>query len=81
MPSQIKRTGLKGTMLRRIADRGGFMTSDHRGFPPSSVMLPYRRRGLLELRRTGALKCRYNVWHLTQKGWDAIGMTPPVPAA
>lgn len=81
MPSKLKTTGVTGRMLTSMADRGGCMTADHRGFPPSSVFLPLRRRGLVELCRQGARLSRCNVWHLTPKGWDAIGMTPPVDDA
>lgn len=81
MPSQIKTTGVTGGMLVAMARRGGCMTADHRGFPPSRVFLPLRRRGLVELRRAGMPRSRYNVWHLTPKGWDAAGMTPPAPDA
>lgn len=80
MPSRIKRTGRTGAMLVAMAKRGGSMTSDHRGFPPSRVFLPYRRRGLVEfVREDGMGRCRYNVWRLTPKGWEASGMSPPVP--
>lgn len=78
MASTIKKTGKVGNMLTAMAHRGGRMTADYRGFPPSHVFLPLRRRGLVELRRSGMHRCRYNVWHLTDKGWDAIGMKPPV---
>ena len=78
MSSKIKETGLIGTMLRRIAVRGGRMTTDYAGFPPAKVMKPFQRRGLVELVRQGPTgTCRYSVWHLTPKGWAAIGMTPP----
>ncbi len=78
MSSAIKKTGVVGSMLTAMAKRGGRMTADYRGFPPSRVFLPLRRRGLVELRRAGAHPThRYNVWHLTPKGWNATGMTPP----
>ena len=77
MPSRIKLTGKVGCMLRQMADRGGTMTTDCRFFPPSKVMHPFHRRGLVVLRRSGILKSRYNQWHLTPKGWDAIGRSPP----
>lgn len=77
MASNIKRTGATGTMLVAMALRGGRMTADHRGFPPSKVFLPLRRRGLVALTREGIRTCRYNVWRLTPKGWDATGMQPP----
>lgn len=80
MPSSIKANGNTGNMLREMAGRGGTMTTDARNFPPSRVMRPFSRRGLVELHRAGAGRRRTNVWHLTPKGWDAIGMTPPVPA-
>lgn len=79
MASAIKRTGRTGSMLVAMANRGGCMTSDHRGFPPSRVFLPLRTRGLVELQRAGLRTCRYNVWSLTPKGWAATGMQPPVP--
>lgn len=79
MASAIKRSGVTGSMLVAMAKRGGRMTADHRGFPPSKVFLPLRRRGLVELRRQGSFgSCRYNVWQLTDKGWGASGMTRPV---
>jgi hypothetical protein len=78
MPSIIKKTGVTGSMLTAMARRGGRMTADYRGFPPSRVFLPLRRRGLVELRRAGLPRSRYNVWHLTPMGWDATGMSPPV---
>lgn len=81
MPSRLKIDGVTGRMLTAMARRGGCMTADHRGFAPSSVYLPLRRRGLVELRRQGARLSRHNVWHLTPKGWGAIGMTPPPPDA
>ena len=78
MPSAIKKTGVTGTMLTAMARRGGIMTADRSGCPPSHVFLPLRRRGLVELRRTQrSPRTRYNVWHLTPRGWDATGMTPP----
>jgi hypothetical protein len=76
MASKIKINGNVGNMLTAMANRNGSMTCDHRGFPPSHVMLPLRRRGLVELKRTGLPRSRYNIWHLTQKGWDAIGRAP-----
>lgn len=79
MASTIKRTGKTGSMLVAMAQRGGRMTADHRGFPPSSEFLPLRRRGLVTLIRSGILKCRYNVWHLTPKGWEVTGMQPVDP--
>lgn len=79
MVSFIKKTGKTGNMLTAMANRGGRMTTDHRGFPPSKVMLPLRSRGLVELKRQGIRTCRYNVWHLTQKGWDAIRRQPAEP--
>jgi hypothetical protein len=78
MPSVIKRTGRSGSMLVAMAKRGGRMTSDHRGFPPSRVFLPLRARGLVEFSREGLRTCRYNIWRLTPKGWAATGMQPPV---
>lgn len=63
-------------MLVAMARRGGRMTADHRGFPPSSEFLPLRRRGLVTLVRDGMRTCRYNVWHLTPKGWEASGLRP-----
>lgn len=77
MPSTIKKAGVTGSMLAAMAKRGGCMTADYRGFPPSRVFLPLRRRGLVELRRAGLPRSRYNVWHLTERGWKATGMTPP----
>lgn len=77
MASAIKKTGVTGSMLTAMARRGGQMTADYRGFPPSRVFLPLRRRGLVVLRRHGEFRThRYNVWHLTQKGWDATGIAP-----
>lgn len=81
MPSTIKTTGVTGTMLAAIAQRGGRMTTDRSGFAPSRVMLPLRRRGLVELRRKGVGKCRYNIWHLTEKGWIATGGRPETDQA
>lgn len=80
MPSTIKTDGRVGSMLSSMADRGGSMTADHRGFPPSKVFLPLRRRGLVALTRQGAFRTRYNIWRLTEAGWGAIGRTPPVEA-
>lgn len=78
MASKIKRAGVTGTMLVAMAQRGGRMTADYRGFPPSKVFLPLRRRGLVELHRAQqSARTSYNVWHLTPKGWDATGMQPP----
>ncbi|MFZ3481956.1 hypothetical protein [Sphingomonas sp. 3-13AW] len=78
MPSPIKKTGRTGSLLTAMAKRGGSMTADYRGFPPSRIFLPLRRRGLVELSREGAYSThRYNIWRLTQKGWDAAGMKPP----
>lgn len=80
MASVIKRTGITGSMLVRMAKRGGGMLADRSGFPPSSVFLPLRRRGLVDLVRTQrSPRTRYNVWSLTPKGWAATGMQPPVP--
>ncbi len=80
MPSVIKRDGVTGSLLVRIAKRGGAMLADRSGWPPSKVFLPLRQRGLVELRREQrSPRTRYNVWHLTPKGWDATGMTPPAP--
>jgi len=82
MASVIKRDGVRGRMLVAMARRGGQMTADRSGFPPSRVFLPLRRDGLVELRRTQrSPRTRYNVWHLTPKGWDATGMTQPEPEA
>lgn len=76
MTSKIKATGVTGSMLHAMADRHGTMTADRSRFPPSWVFFPLRRKGLVELKRVGIGKCRYNVWHLTDKGWDAIGRIP-----
>lgn len=82
MPSKIKTAGVTGSLLVAMAKRGGQMTSDHRGFPPASTFRPLRNRGLVTLRREGGLgRMRYSVWHLTPKGWDASGMTPPAATA
>lgn len=78
MASAIKRAGVTGSMLMAMAKRGGRMTADYRGFPPSKVFLPLRRRSLVELKRSGLPKSRHNIWHLTPKGWEATGMQPPV---
>lgn len=77
MPSPIKKTGVTGGLLTAMAKRGGRMTSDHRGFPPFKVFVPLHRRGLVRFERAGVRTCRYNVWHLTPKGWAATGMQPP----
>lgn len=81
MPSTVKRTGRVGTLLASMAERGGTMTSDHRGFPPAHVFLPLRRRGLVVLDRIPTLggRCRYSRWSLTDRGWRTIGLAPPVP--
>lgn len=82
MASTIKRAGVTGSMLMAMARRGGQMTADRSGFPPSRVFRPLRERGLVELHRTQrSPRTRYNIWHLTSKGWDATGMQPPEPAA
>ncbi len=78
MASRIKPDGKTGRMLSAMAKRGGNMTCDYRGFPPSKVMLPLRRRGLVALNRQGLRTCRYNIWSLTKEGWQATGMNPPV---
>jgi hypothetical protein len=82
MTDKIKATGVTGRLLHVMADRGGELTTDCRGFPPSKVMLPLKRRGLVVLKRTPMVK-RYgvpgrNIWHLTQKAWDRISRSKPV---
>lgn len=77
MASAIKRNGVSGSLLMSMADRGGRMTSDYRGFPPAKLFHPLQRRGLVEMNRVGGLgRMRYTVWNLTRKGWDAIGRQP-----
>lgn len=78
MASSLKKTGVTGSLLCQMAERGGVMTSDHRGFPPSKRFLPLLRRGLAELRREPACgRTRYNIWHVTPKGWAALGLKEP----
>lgn len=78
MASKLKKNGVAGCMLTQMANRRGRMTADRSGFPPSKVFKPLKRRGLVFLKREKHYATYgYNVWHLTQKGWDAIGITPP----
>lgn len=77
MASKIKTHGNAGNMLMSMAARGGCMTTDRLHFPPSKVMFPLRRRGLVTLKREGVGLSRFNVWHLTDKGWAAIGLIQP----
>jgi hypothetical protein len=82
MTDKIKATGVTGRLLHAMADRGGDLTTDCRGFPPSKVMLPLKRRGLVVLNRTRTMKSRgipgRNIWYLTQKAWDRISRSKPV---
>lgn len=68
-------------MLHRMANRGGRLLTDYPGFPPSRVMVPLKKKGLVELtRECAAVKTRRNIWVMTPKGWSAIDRTPPEPA-
>jgi hypothetical protein len=75
--SKVKKNGIMGSLLNRMADRGGNMTSDYRGFPPSWVFWPAERKGYVTMARYGLPKSKYTVWSLTDKGWKAIGRNKP----
>ncbi len=80
MASRLKPTGVIGSKLHEMAARGGRIMTDSKHFAPGHTMFGLHRRGYVVLKRQGIFSTRKNIWHMTDKAWEAIGLTPPEPA-
>lgn len=86
MTSRLKPQGRRHSLLTRLADAGGSLTTDAEGCLPSSLFLSLRGTGWVVMTRY-PVYCRLadravvsrTRWHLTPKGYAAAGRSPPPP--
>ncbi len=78
MASKLKPNGVIGRKLHDMANRRGRIMTDSKRFAPGHTMFGLQRRGYVVLKREGIFPTRSNIWHMTDKAWEAIGRTRPI---